>query len=189
MDPADFQGLLKYKLLLPALYLINWGLMLAGPLLFPPAYQRFTIVVFGYMLLKTVFNFAWCLVGFVRGTRYLDQAAAKKIEKAEGGTDNLTSPLIEDGINDQIYHLFVIPSYREETELLSQTINQLASHSAAKQRYLVVLAMEAHEEGSIDKAKELIAKHLNQFKSVTYTHHVMRPLEQKGKASNVSWCV
>lgn len=64
----------------------------------------------------------------------------------------------------------------------------LAVHSDAKKRYLVFLAMEAHEEGSIEKANTLIAKYGKYFKLMSFSHHKIREYEQKGKASNVSWC-
>ena len=48
--------------------------------------------------------------------------------------------------------------------------------------------MEAHEEGSVDKAKLLIEKYGHNFKLMSYSHHVLRQHEQKGKAANVSWC-
>jgi hypothetical protein len=64
----------------------------------------------------------------------------------------------------------------------------LAIHSEAKKRYLVFLAMEAHEEGSVEKAKSLIAKYGKYFRLMSYSHHSIREFEQKGKASNVSWC-
>ncbi len=64
----------------------------------------------------------------------------------------------------------------------------LAIHSEAKKRYLVFLAMEAHEEGSAEKAQQLIAKYGQYFKVMSFSHHKMREYEQKGKASNVSWC-
>ena len=78
MDPADFEGILKYKLFLPAVYIINWSLMISGPLIFPVGYQLFTVMVFGYMVVKTVFNFAWCIVGFKKAIKYLQQAATSK---------------------------------------------------------------------------------------------------------------
>jgi hypothetical protein len=64
----------------------------------------------------------------------------------------------------------------------------LATHSEAKKRYLVFLAMEAHEEGSVEKAQGLIAKYGKYFKVMSFSHHKIREFEQKGKASNVSWC-
>lgn len=48
--------------------------------------------------------------------------------------------------------------------------------------------MEAHEEGSDLKAQKLIHSFKQYFRVIEYTRHEIRPNEQKGKASNVSWC-
>jgi len=65
----------------------------------------------------------------------------------------------------------------------------LAQHQRAVSTYLIFLAMEEHEEGSDLKAKQLIARFQNKFRNIDFTRHKVRELEQKGKASNVSWCV
>jgi hypothetical protein len=64
----------------------------------------------------------------------------------------------------------------------------LAAHKRAKTNYLIFLAMEAHEEGSETKAHKLIQAFKEHFRIIEYTVHQIRPNEQKGKASNVSWC-
>jgi hypothetical protein len=53
---------------------------------------------------------------------------------------------------------------------------------------MVFLGMEAHEDNSDAKAEQLINKYKGQFKMMGYTLHHLREYEQKGKASNVSWC-
>ena len=40
--------------------------------------------------------------------------------------------------------------------MMAETLDLLASHKRAKERYLIFLAMEAHEPGSENKAYELI---------------------------------
>jgi hypothetical protein len=64
----------------------------------------------------------------------------------------------------------------------------LAKHKRSKSHYLIFLAMEMHEEGSDKKAEQIINKHKSQFRLMDYTRHVVKQYEQKGKASNVSWC-
>jgi cellulose synthase/poly-beta-1,6-N-acetylglucosamine synthase-like glycosyltransferase len=86
------------------------------------------------------------------------------------------------------HYAFIIPSYREDPELLGETLMHLAIHTEAKKKYLVFLAMEAHEDGSVEKAQALIAKYSKYFKVMSFSHHTIREFEQKGKASNVSWC-
>ena len=78
--------------------------------------------------------------------------------------------------------------YKEDVEMLSETLDVLAAHKRAKDRYLIFMAMEAHEEGSDEKGEELKRRFKDKFKVVEYTRHEVREHEQKGKASNVSWC-
>jgi hypothetical protein len=85
--------------------------------------------------------------------------------------------------------VFVFPNCKEPLELLAETIEQVAKHSWAKQKYAFFLAMEAHEENSDKKAEELIRRFKHRFLHMGYTVHVLREHEQKWKASNASWCV
>lgn len=64
----------------------------------------------------------------------------------------------------------------------------LAAHKRAKSHYLIFLAMEEHEAGSDQKGHQLKASFQSYFRAVEFTRHTIRENEQKGKASNVSWC-
>ena len=48
---------------------------------------------------------------------------------------------------------------------------------------MVFLAMEAHEDGSAEKAQRLIQQHGHNFKVMSYSHHKFKEPEAKGKAS------
>jgi hypothetical protein len=72
--------------------------------------------------------------------------------------------------------------------LLSETLEVLGAHKRAKTNYFIFLAMEAHEEGSEKKAHKLIQSFKGHFRVIEFTVHQLRPNEQRGKASNVSWC-
>ena len=52
MDPADFEGIFKWKLLIPGMYVLNWILMIIGPLLFQRGYQIYCVTVIVYSLVK-----------------------------------------------------------------------------------------------------------------------------------------
>lgn len=58
--------------------------------------------------------------------------------------------------------------------MLGETLMHLAVHSDAKKKYMVFLAMEAHEDKSEQKAQELIANYSKYFKLMSYSHHVIR---------------
>jgi predicted nucleic acid-binding Zn ribbon protein len=49
--------------------------------------------------------------------------------------------------------------------------------------------MEKWEKDCDLKAKKLLEEYKSSFKQMGYTIHDIRQYEQKGKASNVSWCV
>ena len=55
-------------------------------------------------------------------------------------------------VDQQIYHAFALPSYKEDIELLAETLEVLAKHKRAQYTYLIFLAMEQHEPGSDKKA-------------------------------------
>lgn len=73
--------------------------------------------------------------------------------------------------------------------MLSETLEVLAAHKKAKTNYLIFLAMEAHETDCEKKAHHLIHAFKDYFRVIEFTKHEIREYEQKGKASNVSWCV
>ncbi len=49
--------------------------------------------------------------------------------------------------------------------------------------------MEKWEKDCDIKAKKLLEEYKSSFRQMGYTIHDIRQYEQKGKASNVSWCV
>lgn len=51
-----------------------------------------------------------------------------------------------------LIHCFIIPSYKEDPDLLGETLEWIGSHSRAQTSYMVMLAMEKHEENSDIKA-------------------------------------
>jgi hypothetical protein len=54
MDPVDFEGIFKWKFLIPGMYVFSWILMIIGPLLFPFAYQIYCVIIILYSLIKAV---------------------------------------------------------------------------------------------------------------------------------------
>jgi len=52
MDIRDFEDIYKFKLILPALYIISWISMFLGPSLFPVVYQRICFGILIYMGIK-----------------------------------------------------------------------------------------------------------------------------------------
>ena len=61
MDIRDFDGMFKYKLVIPALFIISWISMFAGPAFFPALYQKIAIGIIIYLVFK-VFTLAIIMI-------------------------------------------------------------------------------------------------------------------------------
>lgn len=82
-------------------------------------------------------------------------------------------------------HVFVIPNYCESLPILQKTLEKLAAHGSANTNYVAVLAMEATEHNSRDKAEHLKREFGASFKDVIVTIHPADIAgEARGKGSN-----
>ena len=83
--------------------------------------------------------------------------------------------------------VFIIPNYKEPESLIIKTVDQFASHPYSS-GYIIVLAMEQAEEGSLEKAQSIQKKYDGVFKHFAITVHPFNvPNEARGKASNVNY--
>ena len=85
------------------------------------------------------------------------------------------------------YYAFVIPNYKEPFEVLHRTLERLASHPGASERYIVVLAMEVREgvDGLV-KVRSLARAFPSAFYAFTSSTHTLGADECPGKASNAT---
>ncbi|MBZ0293010.1 MAG: hypothetical protein K8L99_10650, partial [Anaerolineae bacterium] len=89
---------------------------------------------------------------------------------------------------DDVHHIVIIPNYKEELHTLRQTLEHLAKQYQAKQRMTIVLAMEAGEEGCVEKAQLLHGEYHHCFKHFFYTVHPRGlPGEMQCKSANEAW--
>ncbi|MEP7288042.1 MAG: hypothetical protein ABI947_19995 [Chloroflexota bacterium] len=91
---------------------------------------------------------------------------------------------------EDVFHLIVIPNYKEELSVLRQTLDRLAQQSPARQQVIVVLAMEAGEPEAAAKAAILEAEYAHCFLHLFSTLHP-RGLsgELQTKSANQTWAV
>ena len=86
-------------------------------------------------------------------------------------------------------HLVVIPNYKEAESELRRTIDSLAAQSNREQ-IVVVLAMEAREDGSEGKAARLLLAYRDVFADMFATYHPSGlDGEAPGKGSNEAWAL
>lgn len=90
---------------------------------------------------------------------------------------------------EKIYHLVIIPTYKEEIEIIKPTFEALASSNYPKERMMVVLATEERDRERAQKNASII-KNLygSKFDLFLVTEHPKDIIgEMAGKGSNETW--
>ncbi len=91
---------------------------------------------------------------------------------------------------ERVHHLVIIPNYNESMKILCRTLDSLSEQHNAKTQISVLLAMEAAEPGSYDKAQSLYQQYADCFAKVHFTVHPRGLLgEMQCKSANLSWAV
>lgn len=87
-----------------------------------------------------------------------------------------------------VHHVVIVPNYKEPVDILMRTLDNLAAQYEARQRLTVVLAMEAAEEGCVEKAEKLVAAYSPCFANLFFTVHPRGlPGEMQCKSANEAW--
>jgi len=169
-----------------ALFLTICSVVLVGVF-----YDTLTLLV-----LSAIMNVAFwlwivstCIFGIL-GT-WLVQRELEKFKGVEPNTQDRVSC-------DSVVHLIVVPNYKEDEEMLAETLEAL-SEADDSRLFHIVLAMEAREQGSDIKGASLKARFKDRFANVDVTLH---PADQEqlhndgtsgpevpGKASNLKWAL
>ncbi|KAJ3413202.1 hypothetical protein HDV05_008336 [Chytridiales sp. JEL 0842] len=178
---------------LPGIWLLSmipFGVI--GPLYIPVLYSAYLFLLHFFYLVNNVRS-AYAM--FV--TNMWVRHHSKTDWKGETITfvSDAWQKAIEDGTGlpdcipyERIRHVIVIPNYKEELEVLHETLSVLASHPDAPESYMICLAMEDGEAGSAQKAQNLIDEYSARFLDMTYSIHPRNiPNEIRGKSSNTAW--
>ena len=89
--------------------------------------------------------------------------------------------------SNDVEHIIIIPAYKEDLDVLRETLDVLTSHANTKDQYRVCLAMEDREVGSGQKAIQLEMEYQEVFAGVHHSLHPVTSGEAPGKSSNVNW--
>jgi len=89
---------------------------------------------------------------------------------------------------DAVRHVVIIPNYKEPLKILDRTLELLSRQYRARERITIVLAMEAAEDGCVDKAKLLRDRYGKCFEHFYFTVHPRGlPGEMQCKSANQAW--
>ena len=87
----------------------------------------------------------------------------------------------------KLYHVIIIPEYREPLHILRRTFDNLTSQDFPKNRIWVVLATEKKDEQAQETAAILDQEYGRKFGRFITTSHPLLPNEVAGKSSNMAF--
>lgn len=89
----------------------------------------------------------------------------------------------------EIYHLIILPMYKEPYEIVRESFAALASANYPKDKFIVVLATEEKAGPAAEEVAERIKREFgnNFFKFLITVHPANIPGELPGKGSNETW--
>ena len=91
---------------------------------------------------------------------------------------------------NSVHHLVIIPIYNESMKILIRTLDQLSLQENATTQISVLLAMEAAEPDSYQKAQSLHRQFAGQFANMYFTVHPRGLIgEMQCKSANLAWAI
>lgn len=160
--------------LLPGI--VSWTLILFpiwGSLLIPVVLAYFIIFFDVYWLYKSI---SLTILSFI-GTNKIKDAEKKNWLKKAQELPNF----------QKMYHVVVIPNFKEKGEKLRETLLSLSKQTFPTKRLVVVLAMEERESDAKEKSGALVKEFEKTFGYIFATFHPDIHGEVKGKSSNESF--
>jgi len=117
------------------------------------------------------------------------QSANSKSQSAENKTDNMGDSRLALSDWQKIYHLIVLPMYKEQYEVVRESFQALAKTNYPKDKMIVVLATEGRAgDEAQETAKKIQLEFGNKFfKFLATTHPADLEGEIPGKGSNQAW--
>jgi len=156
---------------LGAAFLLSW--------LAPATIAIFIIIFDLYWLLRIFYLSLHQIASFKQMKKNLKTDWLEKLKRLQ----------IENWNN--IYHLIILPMYREGVEIIKPTLESLAAADYPKNNLLVVLATEERAGEEAQKVAKEIEKEFSKkfFKFLVTIHPQNIPGEVAGKGSNQAWAI
>ncbi|MBU4298802.1 glycosyltransferase family 2 protein [Patescibacteria group bacterium] len=168
---------------------LTFGAAILFSWLFPFLTAVFIIVFIIYWLVRTIYFSFYLQAGYkemrknekVDWLEKLDNLPARPASQGEAGGQ----------LNNwrDIYHLVLIPFYKEPLEILKETISSLERSDEPKNKIMVVLSYEERAGREAEKAAEEMKKKFEDkfFKFLVTCHPSNLPGEIPGHGSNDAW--
>lgn len=151
-----------------------------------PVYISIFIIIFDvYWLVKTIYLSLHLRVAFAQVRRNMRIDWGKRLKELPPEKYTLKIKSWED-----IYHLILLPSYREDKEVVEAAIEGLVNANYSKTKMIVILAQEERAGEAFNKGigEYFKSKYKNQFLDFIVTKHPGDIAgEVAGKGSNIAW--
>lgn len=144
-----------------------------------PLWVIYFIVIFDFFwLIRVLYVLVYLVLAFTRFRR----------ARTKDWLAQCLDPRLRSRFSD-IYHLIVLPTYKEELPVLETTFECLQKSQYPKDRFIIVLACEQSDaERAKQNADALIKKYQGVFKDILVTFHPNGlPDELPGKGSNTAY--
>jgi hypothetical protein len=180
----------RFYEILPAA--LAWGTLI-GMVVFSwliPTWVAIFIILFDtYWLLKTVYMSFHLRATYTEMRRNMKMDWIQKLEEWQvaGDRKKLKSRLPSDWRD--IYHMIVLPMYKEPYEVVRETFDNLFASHYPKEKFIVVLGLEERGGTEARATGERIEREYagKFFKFLLTVHPKDLPGEIPGKSSNQSW--
>lgn len=160
---------------------LSWSIIigaLVGVWFFPQAWAWIATVFVGYLMCYSLTYYVFALVGEYKRRQWA------KVDWTEGADE--VGPF--GFAPSDVYHAVIVPNYKEPLDVLERTVASVAAQHHAKDRIVLVLAMEEREARSREKGEALAARYSDAFLKVMVTVHPANlPGELACKAANQTW--
>ncbi len=171
--------------ILPGLF--NWGTIIIAIFLcyFKPAWAAFFVLILVAYWLFRAFYFSFHLkASYARMKETNKTDWIRKLEDLNKMPEELLAETWQD-----IYHLVVLPMYKEPYEVVKDSIQALLVTDYPKDKMLVILAQEERGGRTVKETGERIKREFGDkfFKFVLTTHPFGLPGEIAAKSSNEVW--
>lgn len=153
----------------------------------PLAVAIFIIIFDLYWMIKVFYITAFAIFGYRRMRIWKDTDWFSKCKELKEKKFSKNENILTDW--QKIYHLVIIPTYKEGLEILEPSINSILNSNYPKDRIILVAAFEERGgEEATGRAKALEEKYRNKFFAYITTFHPDRIAgEAKVKGANASW--
>ncbi len=160
---------------------LSWTIIattVVGLVVFPRVWLYVATAFLAYFLLRMFVHLFYAIAGDLK-RRTWEQVDWRVNDSVAGAAGFAPA---------DVFHIVVVPAYREPLDVLRRTLDGLARQHRARERVIPVLGMEVRDPDARVTAEVLLGEYSSAFARMIATYHPADiPGEVPGKSSNENW--